>query len=206
MPYSTCIYMRCQVVEESALQGPYWLQAPSRGRIGSGSGFPQQRATCALGSFSIVQVAHFDLSCRCDLQAGAAPAIHAIPDSLVDLGADEFLFELACCPCPHGKAFLLYLELDLQSRFYEPGSLGFPGFSALPAKGAGPQGYLNLNAVERANPFASQLCLGMRGDACGDRQQHAQCRRIIALHNDLLDSPVDRSFGVFSRSVLRPDP
>jgi transcriptional regulator GlxA family with amidase domain len=67
-------------------------------------------------------------------------------------------------PGPNCKALLLQLDVDLQTRLYEPRYLGFPGFSAFPAKGSGPQGYLNLNAVERANPFASQVCLGTRGD------------------------------------------
>jgi len=138
-----------------------WLSAMTR--LSSLSPL-QYRTASTLRALSVVQIAHLDFACRGDLQGGTTAGVDAIPQRVTGLRADELLFELACAPGAHRKAFLLSLDLDLQrgfNKFWR--SLRLCGLAAEIAECAGPNRYCNLNPVEWSCPFARQVRL--RGDS-----------------------------------------
>jgi hypothetical protein len=117
---------------------------------------------------SVIQVAHFDLGCRCDLDAGTTRRVNAIPQTLTELCTDDSLFEWACVPGPYRKTLFVRLEVNLQGSVYKPRALDCPRLATFVAKWAGLDRYLNLHSRERSDPFAGQVGLRACGHVGGD--------------------------------------
>jgi hypothetical protein len=139
----------------------------------------QDGAAGTLRAFPVVQIAHFDLAYRYDLERGSSAGVDAIPQRVTGLRANELLFELAAAPGAHGKAVLLSVDIDLQRhRDKLRRLLKFGGLAAQIAKCAGPNRYLDLNPVEWPNPFTCEVGLGRNSSSCHRQKKNPQCRRM----------------------------